>query len=312
MDIHEILNALQYNEGRFPREALEAAIANKELIVPELLAILERAIENSAELVEQPKYMAHVYAMLLLAQFREERAYPLILRFFSQPGDVSIEATGDGIFNLLSRILASVSGGDDGPLKQLIENTNAYGYVRWAAIDSLVVLVACGQKSRDEVMAYFLELFRGKLTRVYSEAWNGLVCSALDLYPEEVSEDIVKCLDEELADSFVVGPESVAHVLEQGKQSVLDQLSGRKHYSLVDDVIGEMEWWDCFKQPESYQKTDQSYKKAYRKLLAEQKHNQPKEHKEPYRVVKIGRNEPCPCGSGKKYKKCCGMSGASR
>ncbi|MFY9706319.1 MAG: PBPRA1643 family SWIM/SEC-C metal-binding motif protein [Desulfobacterales bacterium] len=22
---------------------------------------------------------------------------------------------------------------------------------------------------------------------------------------------------------------------------------------------------------------------------------------------KIGRNEPCPCGSGKKYKKCCGM-----
>ena len=27
----------------------------------------------------------------------------------------------------------------------------------------------------------------------------------------------------------------------------------------------------------------------------------------PVRVVKIGRNEPCPCGSGKKYKKCCGM-----
>ena len=26
----------------------------------------------------------------------------------------------------------------------------------------------------------------------------------------------------------------------------------------------------------------------------------------PVRVVKIGRNEPCPCGSGKKYKKCCG------
>lgn len=27
---------------------------------------------------------------------------------------------------------------------------------------------------------------------------------------------------------------------------------------------------------------------------------------EPERVEKIGRNEPCPCGSGKKYKKCCG------
>jgi hypothetical protein len=22
-------------------------------------------------------------------------------------------------------------------------------------------------------------------------------------------------------------------------------------------------------------------------------------------MTKIGRNQPCPCGSGKKYKKCC-------
>ena len=25
----------------------------------------------------------------------------------------------------------------------------------------------------------------------------------------------------------------------------------------------------------------------------------------PRRVVKVGRNEPCPCGSGRKFKKCC-------
>jgi preprotein translocase subunit SecA len=27
-------------------------------------------------------------------------------------------------------------------------------------------------------------------------------------------------------------------------------------------------------------------------------------------AAKVGRNDPCPCGSGKKYKKCCG-AGAS-
>jgi len=26
----------------------------------------------------------------------------------------------------------------------------------------------------------------------------------------------------------------------------------------------------------------------------------------PARVSKVGRNDPCPCGSGKKFKKCCG------
>ena len=30
--------------------------------------------------------------------------------------------------------------------------------------------------------------------------------------------------------------------------------------------------------------------------------------KEPVHVKKIGRNDPCPCGSGKKYKKCCGAN----
>ena len=29
---------------------------------------------------------------------------------------------------------------------------------------------------------------------------------------------------------------------------------------------------------------------------------------EPRRVEKVGRNAPCPCGSGKKYKKCCGAN----
>ena len=28
--------------------------------------------------------------------------------------------------------------------------------------------------------------------------------------------------------------------------------------------------------------------------------------KQPRRVQKVGRNDPCPCGSGKKYKHCCG------
>ncbi|HOJ39262.1 MAG TPA: SEC-C metal-binding domain-containing protein, partial [bacterium] len=28
----------------------------------------------------------------------------------------------------------------------------------------------------------------------------------------------------------------------------------------------------------------------------------------PVKVKKVGRNDPCPCGSGKKYKKCCGKS----
>ena len=33
--------------------------------------------------------------------------------------------------------------------------------------------------------------------------------------------------------------------------------------------------------------------------------------RKPVKVTKVGRNDPCPCGSGKKYKKCCGASVAT-
>ncbi|MCP3928647.1 MAG: hypothetical protein GY705_06050 [Bacteroidetes bacterium] len=38
--------------------------------------------------------------------------------------------------------------------------------------------------------------------------------------------------------------------------------------------------------------------------IYQQQSNQP-EKIAPVKKKKIGRNEPCPCGSGKKYKKCC-------
>ena len=35
---------------------------------------------------------------------------------------------------------------------------------------------------------------------------------------------------------------------------------------------------------------------------------QPIVRKPVVKAVKVGRNDPCPCGSGKKYKKCCGQN----
>jgi len=33
---------------------------------------------------------------------------------------------------------------------------------------------------------------------------------------------------------------------------------------------------------------------------------------EPTVDKKVARNDPCPCGSGKKYKQCCGQSGPKK
>ena len=44
-------------------------------------------------------------------------------------------------------------------------------------------------------------------------------------------------------------------------------------------------------------------------LTEERRHELYKQQKSSTTIVKgpkVGRNDPCPCGSGKKYKKCCG------
>ncbi|MCU0724697.1 MAG: SEC-C domain-containing protein [Planctomycetes bacterium] len=46
------------------------------------------------------------------------------------------------------------------------------------------------------------------------------------------------------------------------------------------------------------------YVKALSEAFAEAASDRPKPIVSP--VSKIGRNDPCPCGSGRKYKKCCG------
>jgi uncharacterized protein len=46
---------------------------------------------------------------------------------------------------------------------------------------------------------------------------------------------------------------------------------------------------------------------AYRYFRAQRRAGASAHRSEPrHNVSKVGRNDPCPCGSGKKYKKCCG------
>ena len=74
MDVQEILQQFATNTGTFPREAVAQAIAQREVITPELLRVLAEAQHDIEDLPESDS-MAHIFAMYLLAQFREPRAY---------------------------------------------------------------------------------------------------------------------------------------------------------------------------------------------------------------------------------------------
>ncbi|MDF2842437.1 MAG: hypothetical protein K0R00_863 [Herbinix sp.] len=67
------------------------------------------------------------------------------------------------------------------------------------------------------------------------------------------------------------------------------------YYNMVGaqaDWLYDLEEWDTLLTPER------------RKELYREQKNSGTVVKE----KKVGRNDPCPCGSGKKYKKCCGVN----
>jgi hypothetical protein len=299
MQTAEILDQLERLRGKFPKEAVDAAMARREEITPDLLRILEDTANRAAQHEAEYDYMAHFYALFLLAQFREPRAYPLVFRLASLPSSVLDWVFGDLLTEGLDSVLASVCGGDLTLIKSLVENEAGDEWVRGSALSSLVTLVAVGQKSREEIISYFGSLFGGKLEQKSSHVWDSLAVNSCQLYAEELLGDIERAFEEGLIDPSYITPEQVRDELSSGKERILARLADDPRRCLIEDTVDEMHFWPCFRDRQS-SSTVHAAPEWTPKI--------PVPHSSPIRrdSPKIGRNEPCPCGSNKKYKKCCG------
>ena len=299
MTIPEILIELEPYTGHFPMDAMRAAVEQREAITPELLRVLESIAENPVKHAERKDYMLHDFALYLLAQFREKRAYAPIVKMFSAPGETPFDLFGDTVTEGLSQILASVYDGNPAPLRSLVESDEVNEYVRSAALDAFLVLEHTGQMPRAEVVEYFRSLFHGKLQRTHSYAWDGFVCAVADLPAPELLEEVRQAYAKGLVDDTVADLEGI----ERDMAAPEPRRRDRRH--LIADAIAEMERWACFHPgdsgPTEQPKAQAPVSPPSPPVTAEYVPAKPL-----IREPKIGRNDPCPCGSGKKYKKCCG------
>ncbi|WP_246194792.1 DUF1186 domain-containing protein [Allochromatium palmeri] len=289
MNLNDIKDQLAFFSSRFPKAAIQAAITQREAVTPMLLEALE-AMANAPEIPNREPYpMLHMYALYLLAQFREPAAYPLLVRLFSMPGDFALDLTGDIVTEDLDRMLVAVCGEDLDPIKAMIENPEVNEYVRSACLHALVTLVLQGDLAREEVIDYFRDLFHHKLEREPNFIWDALIINCCDLYPEELLTEIERVFADDLVDQFMIRLEDVQQVMADGKMNALREARQRRR-GPIKDTVAEMSGWGCFNE-DRHKHAGTAAKTAGGAQAKQQK---------------VGRNDPCPCGSGKKYKKCCG------
>lgn len=146
----------------------------------------------------------------------------------------------------LVRALASVFDGDLTPIKQLIENSQVSEWARGASVQSLTILVLHNMVSRDEVIAYFRELFTAKLERTEGQVWNSLAVETIRLYPEELQAELNLAFADGFIDESVIGQKAIKTALVAKQEAHLAELHKNRHYTLITDTIDEMEWWAAF------------------------------------------------------------------
>jgi hypothetical protein len=276
----EILEALSENRGCPPQAALASADVRRAELTEPLLAAVERAIaEPAAASPDAASLCSH--ALYLLAKWREPRAFGPVLRWLSLPGDGAFDLTGDVPTQAGDRILASVCGGDRPEIRALVENRDANEYCRAKALQALAVLVAWGEMPREALVAYLGELIVEKLDRGPSHVWGAVACLVAELGLEQFRDLLRAPCADEWVDPFVIDWEEIEQCSAGG--AAFEEY--RRRHPPITDVAGETAWWGCYH------------------------HAAPAPPRTPHIAApKVGRNDQCPCGSGKKYKKCCGKN----
>lgn len=286
--IREILDAFEHFTGKYEREAVDAAIALREEIIPRLIEVLRKVFSSPKQYLDMPDFMAHTYAVMLLGHFREAHSHDVIVDLFSLPDDIPYELFGDLVTEDLSSILYRTCGGSLDRMESLAMNRNADPFCRAAALDAMVFAVAEGMAQREDVVSFFGSLFREDMAESGSIFWDLWASAVLDIYPEELMDKVKSAYDKGLVSHGVVGYKHFRKALEEESgetslQRVREELQRRS----LDDLHRRMSWWACFEPEEE----DESLRGSVSANVSPKQSNKKKAAKKKKKMAKASRKK---------------------
>ena len=196
------------------------------------------------------------------------------------------------------------------PITKVMENVGDYETLESPRYKVLMVnhmaLEAVGAGIGKAVAALPLMQYLSKVEFLYSgdrtDYKNEAISFEYDIILEidRYRKDI-KRLKEEFNELYKHSAVYFNEVLKYSESRLVDEANRRYKILRNFDSRLRLDWLGDFDEYDSlsgFGIDDDEYDDYFGDAVAEKN--------EPIRVVKIGRNEQCPCGSGLKYKKCCG------
>jgi hypothetical protein len=276
-----------------PAVAIGACLLRFDEAGPKLRAVLERAADGRLGDGEEELLFRAIH---LLGGGRDPQSCRPLLRLLRRPPDELKDLLGDAGTATLPRIVAGVFDGDANALFEAIADRSIDEYIRWSLLSAAAFLAWEGRIAHDAMIAFLQDYDDQRMAEPGDAAWNGwqdaigfLGLRALAPRVERMWKD--GRMDPELVEAEYFEADLRRAETAPSDPARLDALG----LGYIKDVYEELSRFGSRSDEEA---TDEDLLDwAARDFLPGEPYVNPMRH--------VGRNDPCPCGSGKKAKKCC-------
>jgi len=291
--IEDHLAALS-TQDRPPAIAVVNCLARPKEAWPPFRALVERAADG--QWLSASESMLLFRGLHILAGGRDSTIFASLLRLLHRPQEHLDDLFGDAISENMALIIASTFDEDVEALLGLIEAPAIDEYVRNAAIGAATFLTWDGRIERDRMVAFLVRFNDIRPAEDGSYLWVGWLEAIALLGLRSLASLAYQALSDGRVPPEFFEREDFEEDLCRA-ESAPDEFAGFEfeHLGYMDDV---MEALDRFGDHGSFDRVepDEELWEPTAFDLGDPIIN-PLRH--------VGRNDPCPCGSGKKAKKCC-------
>ena len=232
----------------------------------------------------------------LLGEWREKSAYRGLARLLRLPADESDSIFGEATTATSHRVMAAVFDGDPEPLYDVILEPKADEFIRSRMCEVLAMLTLRGELPRAEAERFLRAGYSDIKPQQDCFVWNGWQSAIAALGLVELKPLVERAFKRGCLDPSLVPLEEFEEDLQRAIEHPTTPWAYEDEYTLFGDTIEELSTWAAFSP-------DHGSGHGANFINREPQWSPSVRAVNPFKDV--GRNDPCPCGSGKKFKKCC-------
>lgn len=261
-----------------------------------------------------------LHALWLLADLKVESSLDDVLKILRQDHNFLEFWFGDTLTEGLWEVVFHIGQHSLEPLKAFVLEPGNYTFARTAVTTGVEQIALYHPEQRGKVVEWYGSIFESFLAMeddnpsIDEDVISSMIGDTLSFNGKELLPVIKKLYDRGLVFDGVCGAySSIVEGMDKqsagwGKRSVFSNIFERYEDAVTTWHYYRMKYDKEYRKKRESSKSEpkSSWPSASTSSNVGQTYGSEKAGTFVRRGEKIGRNDPCPCGSGKKYKKCCG------